>query len=57
MGAASPFFRSLALEEHGLQWVHSPAPLAHPFDDGTAAVLERSLEATGESLDHADRRA
>ena len=33
--------------EHGLEWIHPPAPLAHPFDDGTAAVLERSVEATG----------
>ena len=33
----SPFLRSLPLEEHGLEWIHPPAPLAHPFDDGTAA--------------------
>ncbi len=57
MGAASPFFRGLPLRQHGLEWVHPPAPLAHPFDDGTVAVLERSLDATGETLDAADRRA
>src|SRR5437762_4357718 len=34
MAAASPFFRSLPLEQFGLQWLHSPAPLAHPLDDG-----------------------
>jgi len=50
LGYASPFFRQLPLEEHGLEWVHPPAPLAHPFDDGTAAVLERSVEATAASL-------
>jgi phytoene dehydrogenase-like protein len=50
LGAASPFFRTLPLEQHGLEWVHSPAPLAHPFDDGTAAVLERSVEATAAAL-------
>ncbi|MCA1727882.1 MAG: NAD(P)/FAD-dependent oxidoreductase [Actinobacteria bacterium] len=50
LGYASPFFSTLPLEEHGLEWVHPPAPLAHPFDDGTAAVLERSVEETGESL-------
>lgn len=44
LGVGSPFFSSLPLEEHGLRWVHSPAPLAHPFDDGSAAVLERSLD-------------
>ena len=43
MGAGSPFFSSLPLEDHGLEWIHSPAPLAHPLDDGTAVVLERDL--------------
>jgi phytoene dehydrogenase-like protein len=46
LGYASPFFRSLPLEEHGLEWVHPDAPLAHPLDGGEAAVLERSIEAT-----------
>ena len=50
LGYASPFFRSLPLDEHGLEWVHPPAPLAHPFDDGTAAVLERSVEETAATL-------
>lgn len=50
LGIGSPFFSSLPLEEHGLEWVHPPAPLAHPFDDGTAALLERSVHATGETL-------
>jgi phytoene dehydrogenase-like protein len=40
----------LPLEEHGLEWVHPPAPLVHPFDDGTAAVLERSVTETGRTL-------
>ncbi len=50
LGIGSPFMRSLPLAEHGLEWVHPAAPLAHPFDDGTAALLERSFEATGETL-------
>ena len=50
LGYASPFFAGLPLGEHGLEWVHPPSPLAHPFDDGTAAVLERSVEETGETL-------
>jgi phytoene dehydrogenase-like protein len=49
-GYVSPFFRSLPLEEHGLKWIHPPAPLAHPLDDGTAAMLERSTEDTGATL-------
>src|SRR5215207_8595515 len=50
LAAGSPFFRTLPLKDHGLEWVQPPAPLAHPFDDGTAALLERSIEATGETL-------
>ena len=49
--AASPFLRTLPLAEHGLEWIHSPAPLAHPLDDGTAVLLERSVEATARNLE------
>ncbi len=52
LGYASPFFRSLPLEEHGLEWVHPDAPLAHPFDGGEAAILERSIEETAGGLGH-----
>src|SRR5580692_6951591 len=50
LGAGSPFFSSLPLAEHGLQWIHSPAPVAHPLDDGTAVVLERDLGEARASL-------
>jgi phytoene dehydrogenase-like protein len=50
LAAASPFFRSLPLERHGLEWIRSPACLAHPFDDGTAALLWPSLERTAGEL-------
>jgi len=43
LAAGSPFFNSLSLQNHGLDWIHSPAPVAHPLDDGTAVVLERDL--------------
>ena len=42
--AGSPFFTSLPLGDHGLEWIHGEAPLAHPLDDGSAVVLERDLE-------------
>ncbi|MBV8821819.1 MAG: NAD(P)/FAD-dependent oxidoreductase, partial [Ktedonobacteraceae bacterium] len=45
LGLGSPFFRSLPLECYGLQWIHPPAPLAHPLDDDTAMLLERSVAA------------
>src|SRR6202167_3189167 len=50
LGAGSPFFSSLPLIDHGLEWIHSPAALAHPLDDGTAVMLERDLGKTCESL-------
>ena len=50
LGVGSPFFRHLPLAEHGLEWIFPPASMAHPFEDGTAAVLERSVEATMERL-------
>lgn len=31
LAVASPFFRTIPLEHHGLEWIHPPAPLAHPF--------------------------
>jgi phytoene dehydrogenase-like protein len=46
----SPFFTSLPLDRFGLEWIQPPVPLAHPLDDGTAALLERSLEATARNL-------
>ena len=50
MAAGSPFFTSLPLRDHGLEWIHSPAPLAHPLDDGTAVMLERDLGAAEAAL-------
>src|SRR5215469_11405920 len=44
LAIGSPFFSSLPLSEHGLQWIHPPAPLAHPLDDGAAVMLERNLD-------------
>lgn len=50
LAAGSPFFSTLPLQEHGLAWIHSPIPLAHPLDDGTAVVLDRDLNDATKSL-------
>ncbi|MEJ2718986.1 MAG: NAD(P)/FAD-dependent oxidoreductase [Deltaproteobacteria bacterium] len=50
LALVSPFFRSLDLASHGLEWVQPPVPLAHPLDDGEAVLLERSLDATAAGL-------
>ena len=50
MAVWSPFFRRLPLAQYGLEWVHPVAPLAHPLDDGSTVILERSLEQTAQNL-------
>ncbi len=56
LGLGSPFFRQLPLEKYGLKWIHPPVELAHPLEDGKAAVLVRSLTDTAAGLE-ADGRA
>ena len=57
LGVASPFFRALPLADFGLRWIEPDAPLAHPLDDGTAVLLEHSLEATAAQFSAHDARA
>lgn len=51
LAIASPYLRSLPLENYGLEWVHPEIPLAHPLDDEPAAVLYHSFHKTVESLE------
>ena len=53
----SPFLKSLPLDQFGLQFAHPEAPFAHPLDDGTAVVVERSIDATASALGLRDGRA
>ncbi|GAA2889682.1 NAD(P)/FAD-dependent oxidoreductase [Streptomyces mexicanus] len=53
----SPAFRSLPLERYGLRWLHPELPMAHPFPDGTAAVLARSVAETAASFGPRDAGA
>jgi phytoene dehydrogenase-like protein len=55
LALSSPFFRSLPLDQFGLEWVQPPSALAHPLDDGRAAMLERSLDGTAEGLGEGGR--
>jgi phytoene dehydrogenase-like protein len=50
MAAASPFFNSHPFSEYGLKWIKPPVAIAHPFADGTAALLYPSVEETAETL-------
>ena len=55
LALSSPFFRSLPLDGFGLEWVQPPSALAHPLDDGGAAMLERSIDATAQGLGEGGR--
>ena len=50
MGVLSPFWKTLELERHGLEWVHPDASVAHPLDEGRAVLLSRSVEDTAARL-------
>jgi phytoene dehydrogenase-like protein len=58
LAVASPFFASLTLDGHGLEFIHPRAALAHPLDDGSVALLDRSVDATARGLgeDHRSYR-
>jgi len=50
MAAASPFFETLPLQKFGLEYIYPDIAAAHPFDNGTAAILHKSLEETAIAL-------
>lgn len=50
LALGSPFFRTLPLHKHGLEWIEPTAPLAHPLDDGSAVLLHRSMDQTMKGL-------
>src|SRR5262245_9669617 len=59
LAIGSPVFTSLDLGRHGLEWLQPDVPMAHPFPDGTAGVLARSVDETAASLgpdEHAYQR-
>ena len=47
---ASPFWRTLPLAGSGLEWIQPPVMIGHPFDDGSAILVERSVDATAAAL-------
>ncbi|WP_338870342.1 NAD(P)/FAD-dependent oxidoreductase [Spirosoma sp. SC4-14] len=56
LAAGSPFFRSLPLANHGLEFTCPPLAAAHPFDGGTAAALRQSIDETARSLSDDEHR-
>jgi phytoene dehydrogenase-like protein len=54
LGRASPLFRQIELERHGLEWIEPPIQISHPLDDGSAALVYRDIDETAASFDHDD---
>lgn len=50
LAVSSPFFKTLPLEKHGLEFIEPTIVAAHPFDDGTASALYQSIEQTAKGL-------
>lgn len=50
LAAGSPFFQTLPLAEHGLEFLYPAYAAAHPFDGGHAAVLSKDLDLTLSTL-------
>jgi phytoene dehydrogenase-like protein len=50
LALGSPFLSRLPLARLGFEPAHPSAPLAHPLDDGSAVMLERSVEGTARGL-------
>lgn len=54
LAQASPFFRSLPLQDYGLEWIHPDIPLAHPLDDGSVILMHRDILETAKGLEQDD---
>ncbi len=50
LAASSPYFSKLPLQNFGVKWIEPPISLAHPFDDGHAALLHKSVFHTAQTL-------
>lgn len=57
LGIGSPAFKAMPLARYGLEWLQAPLSLAHPFPDGSAAVLTRSVGESAMSLGPEDAGA
>jgi phytoene dehydrogenase-like protein len=57
LGIGSPAFAGMPLARHGLEWLQPELSLAHPFPDGSAAVLTGSVGESAMSLGAQDAGA
>ena len=51
LAVLSPFFSRLPLDEFGLDFIYPPIAAAHPFDNGSAAIIKSSIMQTAALLE------
>lgn len=56
MAMASPFLRSLSLQDYGLEFVHAHYAAAHPLENGETGLLYQSIDKTAEQLGVDERK-
>jgi phytoene dehydrogenase-like protein len=47
---ASPFFSTIPLSDHGLEWIHPDIPFVHPMDHDRALAAFTDLRRTGQQF-------
>jgi len=50
LASSSPFFTTLPLDKHGLEFIYPPVAAAHPLDGGKAVTIQTSIEETARRL-------
>lgn len=55
LAVGSPFFQQLPLADYGLEYIYPEIAAAHPFDNGTAAILKQSVSETAKLLGNDER--
>src|SRR5262245_13839869 len=51
LAAGPPFFRTLPLASHGLEWIEPAAMVAHPLNAGSSGIVHRSVDRTAAGFD------
>ncbi|MBA3741083.1 MAG: NAD(P)/FAD-dependent oxidoreductase, partial [Chloroflexi bacterium] len=51
LARSSPLFRELDLEQRGLEWIEPLIQIAHPLDDGRAALIYRDIAESAASFE------
>jgi phytoene dehydrogenase-like protein len=54
LAVSTPFFQTLPLAAHGLEFIYPEIAAAHPLDDGKAAIITNDILKTAASLDEDD---